>query len=86
MDDCKTLSKIQLSILSNVCDYVKEGGKLVYSTCTLDHFENEDNVKKFLIDHSDFSLLEEKVMVPSENNEMPYDGFYIAVMEKKCLI
>lgn len=86
LDDCKTLSKIQLSILSNVCDYVKEGGKLVYSTCTLDHFENEDNVKKFLVDHSDFSLLEEKVMVPSENNEMPYDGFYIAVIEKKCLI
>ena len=86
LDDCITLSGIQLSILSNVSDYVKDGGKLVYSTCTLDHFENEDNVRKFLFDHSDFYLLEEKVMVPYENNEMPFDGFYIAVMEKKCLI
>ncbi len=84
LDDCIQLSELQFSIISNVCDYVKTGGKLVYSTCTLDHFENEDNVKKFLIEHTDFSLLKERVMVSSENNGIPYDGFYIAVMVRNA--
>lgn len=81
-DDCISLADIQYSILSNVCEYVKNGGKLVYSTCTLDHFENQDNLHRFLDEHPEFCLVKEKIMIPSEDSPIPFDGFYIAVMEK----
>lgn len=80
--DCLQLAEIQRKILDNVCDYVKKGGKLLYSTCTLDHFENEDNIKAFLERHKDFRLAEEKIMIPSLHEDKPYDGFYIALMIK----
>ena len=80
--DCIALSEIQKRILDNVCDYVKAGGKLVYSTCTLDHYENEDNLRYFLNGHPDFSLETEKIMVPRKDQEIPFDGFYIAILKK----
>ena len=61
---------------------MKAGGKLVYSTCTLDHYENEDNLRYFLNGHPEFSLETEKIMVPQKNQEIPFDGFYIAVLKK----
>lgn len=79
IDDCKALADIQKKILNNVCDYVKPGGKLVFSTCTLDHYENEDNTRMFLDSHKEFELTEEKTLLPGE---FPQDGFYIAVMKK----
>ena len=81
-EDCIALAEIQRNILDNVCDYVKAGGKLVYSTCTLDHFENEDNLRYFLKRHPEFSLETEKILVPHKNQEIPFDGFYIAVLKK----
>lgn len=82
LDDCKALAEIQKKILNNVCDYVKSGGELIFSTCTLDHFENEDNTRAFLKTHPEFELTEERTLLPSD---FPQDGFYIAVM-KKCHI
>lgn len=83
-EDCRALADIQHKILCNVCEYVKPGGKLVYSTCTLDHIENEDNLRRFLESHPEFKLLKEKVMVPSLDAIRPFDGFYIAVMTKNA--
>jgi 16S rRNA (cytosine967-C5)-methyltransferase len=54
--DIKRLSELQLSILSNLSAYVKEGGALIYSTCTVFHEENEDVVEKFLEEHPEFKL------------------------------
>lgn len=79
LDDCKSLAKIQKDILDNVCDYVKTGGELVFSTCTIDHYENEDNTKEFLDNHREFKLIDEKLFLPGE---MPQDGFYVALMKK----
>jgi 16S rRNA (cytosine967-C5)-methyltransferase len=54
--DIQRLSELQFSILSNLSAYVKEGGILIYSTCTVFHEENEDVVEKFLGGHPEFQL------------------------------
>ena len=48
--------KIQWKMLNNCAEYVKEGGHLVYSTCSIMVEENEMQIKKFLKLHSDFAL------------------------------
>jgi 16S rRNA (cytosine967-C5)-methyltransferase len=53
-EDIGRLAALQSSILSNVAPYVKEGGILVYSTCTVFHEENEDVVEGFLRGHTEF--------------------------------
>lgn len=52
-----TLPKIQRDILENACKYVKKGGILLYSTCTVFPEENQDNINAFLSEHPEFSLL-----------------------------
>ena len=54
----ETNAKRQLSILNSIKDLLKEGGKLVYSTCTYDILENEGVVANFLKENPDFTLLE----------------------------
>ena len=54
--DIKRLSELQFSILRNLGDYVKEGGVLIYSTCTVFREENEDVVEKFLGDNPEFQF------------------------------
>jgi 16S rRNA (cytosine967-C5)-methyltransferase len=88
--ECKALPDIQLSILENACRYVKDGGTLIYSTCTVFPEENEQNVRRFLGTHKEFSLtpfsvgaLEVKdgfiTLLP---DEYPTDGFFIAKLTK----
>lgn len=48
------LPEVQIRILSNLCRYVKPGGILLYSTCTILKRENEAVVKAFLSEHTDF--------------------------------
>jgi 16S rRNA (cytosine967-C5)-methyltransferase len=55
-EDLKRLSQLQRSILNNVSGYVREGGVLVYSTCTVFHEENEDVVEAFLSENRAFKL------------------------------
>ena len=94
-EDIRRLSELQSSILKNLSGYVKEGGILVYSTCTVFHEENEDVVEKFLDDHPEFRLdpidevLPEKCHIFIEKgyfNTFPprdgMDGFFVARMIK----
>jgi 16S rRNA (cytosine967-C5)-methyltransferase len=73
------LSLLQAEILSVCAQYVKQDGLLLYSTCTIDKMENEDNCRRFLKEHPDFSLMEERKIAPIKGER---DGFYIAVMRK----
>lgn len=77
-DDFSDLSDIQSKIIENASRYVKGGGKLVYSTCTLNKCENEEIVRQFLKGHK-FSIEFEKTILP----EGDFDGFYICSMIKE---
>ena len=78
--DTKELAEVQKKILENAALYVKKGGMLMYSTCTVNRIENEDRVKEFLSLHPEFSLLEERQLLPDKDNT---DGFFYAVLERK---
>ena len=74
------LVKLQRDILGTVRAYVKPGGKLVYSTCTVNKKENEENARWFLKEYPEFTLLKEQQRFPGRNGG---DGFYIALFQKR---
>lgn len=76
--DFAELVSIQKKILYNAAKYVKNGGTLVYSTCTINEDENQLQVEKFLHDHKEFRKIEERQFLPTEN----IDGFYVCKMIK----
>lgn len=76
----KELVLLQRRILSMVQAYVKPGGRLLYSTCTIHRGENEENAKWFLDEYPQFELIKQKQMLPGRD---PGDGFYIALFERK---
>ena len=55
LDAIERLPAIQTAILENVCRYVRPGGTLLYSTCTVRKEENEDVARTFLLAHPEFS-------------------------------
>jgi 16S rRNA (cytosine967-C5)-methyltransferase len=73
------LAALQQQILSVVCRYVKPGGTLLYSTCTVSRVENEDNVSRFLAEHPEFSLDKEEQILPAAGTR---DGFFYARMKR----
>lgn len=79
LDSIKDLPEIQLNILKTSAMYLKDGGRIIYSTCTLNKKENEKVVSAFLNEHSGFSLEYDKTVFPSANGG---DGFYFAVLTK----
>ena len=74
------IRKTQAAILSRYSKMVKPGGKLVYATCSVLPSENQNQVKQFLAQHSDFDLLKDQKILSSQSG---FDGFYMAVLEKK---
>ena len=58
---------LQRNMLETVCQYVKVGGTLLYSTCTMDKMENEDNVTWFLKQHPQFELVKMQQIFSTEN-------------------
>ena len=93
-DDMQRLPDLQLKILYKQAEYVKKGGVLLYSTCTLVKNENENVVREFLAHRPDFYL--EPLQLPSvfpENTsgmlalvpgEYDTDGFFIARLRRKA--
>lgn len=72
------LQQLQRDILMNISRYVKPRGKLIYSTCTITQEENEQNVR-WAAERLGFHLLNEWKLLPARE----YDGFYIALLEKR---
>ncbi len=91
VEESQALPQIQLEILGNVSKYLKTGGTLVYSTCTVLPKENEENVRAFLAEHPDFELAPFSVgalnapegMITLTSDIHNTDGFFIAKLIKK---
>lgn len=88
-EEFRDLPPIQKNILENASKYVKKGGTLIYSTCTIQDSENIDVVNEFLQKNKNFELAPiNEVKVDLDNQEKGYmkiypnvhemDGFFIA--------
>ena len=81
-ESVEELAKLQLEILNSAADILKDGGELIYSTCTIIDEENTNNIKKFLEERKEFKV--EKLYIP-ENVLGDYDnlgGFCINYKEE----
>ena len=78
-EEMDLLPKKQLAILSASSNYVKPGGTLVYSTCTINPAENEKVTDAFLKRNPSFEKVERTLLLPNINGT---DGFFICVMKR----
>ena len=97
-ENIEKLAKLQLEILNSAADILKDGGELIYSTCTITDEENTNNIEKFLEERKEFKV--EKLRIPESvlgdydklggfcinYKEEIMDNFYIIKLKKgeKC--
>ena len=91
--DAKTLAGLQYQILENSAKYVKKGGVLQYSTCTILDYENKNVINKFLKNHKDFELTNiefKDINITNDNNMYTFypnltktEGFFIGRLRRK---
>ena len=73
-----SLCEIQLEILKTAAKYLKKGGRILYSTCTLRKAENEGVVNSFLMEYNNLHKKYEHTFLPHIDGT---DGFYCALLE-----
>jgi len=74
----RELSALQAQILHAGVVLLKPGGRVVYSTCSIEKEENHDQIRAFLDSHSDFVLLAERQLLPTAS----HDGAYAALLRR----
>ena len=77
--DLAALCRTQASLLNSCASQVRPGGTLCYSTCTISLRENEEQVAVFLQAHPDYSLEDQRQLLPQRDGT---GGFYMARMTK----
>lgn len=94
-EDFHSLHDIQLELLHSAATVLKKGGRLVYSTCTVNKEENEKTVEVFLASHPDFELIpiehlphqlvekQQGGMLQVFPQDFGSDGFFVAAFRKK---
>ncbi len=93
-NDLKNVIPVQRDIMENAWQYLKNGGIMIYSTCTLNKEENEENIDWFISNHKDCTI--KKIFIGKQDNLvynrngsltiMPnesMDGFFVAKLEKR---
>ena len=95
-ESVRELTALQARLLGTVCEYVREGGTLVYSTCSILREENEDQIRAFLARHPEFEILPLPETIPERFRQhqgtglqlLPHrdgvEGFYICRMRRKA--
>ena len=78
-EEMTRLAALQLSILEQACAAVRPGGRLVYSTCSIDAEEDRAVVDAFLARHKEFSFVEDYLALP--HRELA-DGAYAALLRR----
>ena len=78
-NDIEGLLNVQKDILKVASCYLKPGGDLLYSTCTLNKSENEGIIDSFLNEHLGFTLVFMQTILPDKD----HDGFFISILRKK---
>ena len=92
-EEAPNLPDLQYQILENASSYLKEGGILIYSTCTIFRQENMEVVDRFLANHKDYELddlgsvkeflgIGDKDLVKILPDRYEMDGFFICRMKK----
>jgi 16S rRNA (cytosine967-C5)-methyltransferase len=79
-EDLKRLTILQQELLEKYCMITKPNGRMAYSVCSILPSEAEEQVVRFLKNHADFRLLNEKRYWPETDGT---DGFYVALIERK---
>ncbi|MDR2107341.1 MAG: RsmB/NOP family class I SAM-dependent RNA methyltransferase [Holosporaceae bacterium] len=87
-EDLNELLSLQSEILETAAETVKDGGKLVYATCSVLKAENEDRAKKFLRDHPEF--MPQKIRLRDLSGDFlkltprrhGTDGFFVAIFKR----
>lgn len=92
LDGMENLLSIQQKILQNGADSLAENGRLVYSTCTVNRQENQQQVEKFLAGNPEFRVVAPEISLPGMQTDalgtlfLPHktgtDGFFVAILEK----
>jgi len=91
LEDIEKLATLQLSLLKNASSAVAEGGRLLYSTCSLEPEENEAVIQEFLDGNAPFRVIQPDVrgdllagggFVRTFPHRHGSDGFFSAVLEK----
>lgn len=79
------IRKVQAEVLENYSKIVKPGGKLVYATCSILPSENQEQVQHFLTTEigKQFQFVEDRKILASESG---FDGFYMALLERKTIL
>jgi 16S rRNA (cytosine967-C5)-methyltransferase len=80
-EDISAIKSIQKQILDSASNYLKAGGELVYSTCSILREENEEIIEKFIREEKNgkFEIITQENILPSEKS----DGFFICKLRKK---
>ncbi|WP_252230354.1 16S rRNA (cytosine(967)-C(5))-methyltransferase RsmB [Clostridium sp. ZBS15] len=93
-ENLREIIPVQREIMNNAWEYLKNGGVMIYSTCTLNKEENEENIEWFLNTHKDCKL--KTIFIGKEDNliynkngtltilpNAKMDGFFVAKLEKQ---
>ena len=93
LDQLETLVTVQQKILENAAEALAENGRLVYSTCTVNAQENQNQIQCFLQNHTDFAVVPPSLQWPGLRDTgfgslfLPHqtgtDGFFVCILEKK---
>jgi 16S rRNA (cytosine967-C5)-methyltransferase len=82
-NDLESILDIQKAIISNAAKYVKKHGILMYSTCTLNKWENEDIVSWFLANNNNFTI--EKLYFGKSSNILYHSEGMVSILPNECM-
>jgi len=75
----RDISEIQKQLLERAASLVKPGGRICYSTCSIQRQENQDTIREFLARHGEFEPASESLLLPA-TGPFDHDGAYVALL------